>query len=163
MKNSRIISSIIIVLAFVFPALLSGQQIITTSGGNGSGAGGKVSYTVGQVVNNIYTTASGSVIEGVQQPYEISEETGVEENEEMNLTITVFPNPTEDYLMISIKDIDVQNLSYKLFRVDGKKITNGKINGNETKIKMNDLSPAVYVLKISNKNKDVKVFKIIKN
>jgi hypothetical protein len=162
MKIFRIISSITIVLAFAYPAILSGQQIITTSGGGGSGTGGKVSYTVGQVINNAYTSDGGSVVEGVQQPYEISVETGVD-IASINISIKAFPNPTADFLTVIIQDYQTKNLSFELFDLDGKLKASGKINSSETIVKMNELIPAVYFLKISSKEKDIKVFKIIKN
>ena len=160
MKISLLILSVAVV--FIFSTLLYAQEVVTTTGGNGSGSGGSVSYTVGQVVNNIYRTGSGSVTEGIQQPYEISVETDVE-NTDINLLITVFPNPTSDYLTIQVHDSGREELNYKLYRIDGKLITKGKINGKETKLKTEDLTAAVYLLRISNNKKEVKVFKIIKN
>jgi hypothetical protein len=50
---------------------LQAQEAIPASGGNGSGNGGSVSYSIGQVVDATYTGLSGSVAQGVQQPYEI--------------------------------------------------------------------------------------------
>lgn len=160
MKISLSILSVAVV--FIFSSLLYAQEVVTTTGGNGSGAGGSVSYTVGQVVNNIYRTSSGSVTEGIQQPYEISVETDVE-SMDINLMITVFPNPTSDYLTIQVHYLRKEELFYKLYRIDGKLITKGKINDKETKLKTEDLTTAVYLLSISNNKKEIKVFKIVKN
>ena len=155
---------ILIVLSInSLPLMLYGQAIVTTTGGNGKGTGGSVSYTVGQVVNNYYNTGSGSVTEGVQQPYEISIETDVETDYNIDLTVSVFPNPAADYLTILIKDYNKEKLHYKLYRVDGKLMSKGEIEENETKVKTANLTPAVYLLRISNGKEDVRVFKIIKN
>jgi hypothetical protein len=162
MTNFRFISKLILLLAFVLPTMLYAQKIITTSGGEGSGTTGSVTYTVGQVVNNTYSTVSGSVVEGVQQPFEISVETGVE-IADINVTIKAFPNPSADYLTILIENFKTENLTYMLFSIDGKLHASGKITGSETNIKMNDLIPAVYFLKVSKNDKDIKIFKIIKN
>ena len=53
---------------------LQGQETIPTTGGSATGIGGSVSYTIGQVAFNTFrgTAATGSVVQGVQQPYEIS-------------------------------------------------------------------------------------------
>lgn len=48
------------------------QQATTATGGNASGSGGPVAYSVGQVVYTTNTSSNGSVAQGVQQPYEIS-------------------------------------------------------------------------------------------
>jgi len=58
---------------------LQAQESVTASGGNASGAGGTVSYSVGQVVYKTNTGSNGSEAQGVQQPYEISVIIGIEE------------------------------------------------------------------------------------
>jgi len=55
---------------------LQAQESVNAAGGNASGSGGTVSYTVGQVVYTTKTGTNGSVAEGVQQAYEISDPTG---------------------------------------------------------------------------------------
>ncbi|NLF43456.1 MAG: T9SS C-terminal target domain-containing protein, partial [Bacteroidales bacterium] len=50
---------------------LSAQNSINTSGGNASSTDGNMSYSVGQVFYNTSQGTNGSIIEGVQQPYEI--------------------------------------------------------------------------------------------
>jgi len=47
------------------------QETIPASGGEATGSGGTVSYTVGQLVYNTYADATGSVAQGIQQPYEL--------------------------------------------------------------------------------------------
>ncbi|MEE4177590.1 MAG: hypothetical protein V2I46_08780, partial [Bacteroides sp.] len=50
---------------------LFGQEAVVPAGGNATGSGGSVSYTAGQVFYLIHSGPSGSVSQGVQQPYEI--------------------------------------------------------------------------------------------
>jgi len=70
--NMKIKNLSLVILLFLELSKLQAQEATTTAGGEASGSGGYASYTVGQVV---YTTKTGtngnSVIEGVQQPYEI--------------------------------------------------------------------------------------------
>jgi len=47
------------------------QTAIPAAGGNATGSGGTVSYSVGQLTYNTYQGSVGTVSEGVQQPYEI--------------------------------------------------------------------------------------------
>lgn len=44
--------------------IMYGQQAIPAGGGNASGGGGTVSYTIGQLVYTTYTGANGSVVLG---------------------------------------------------------------------------------------------------
>ena len=56
------------------------QEVTTTTGGNASGSGGTVTYSVGQIVYATNTGTNGSVAQGVQQTYEISIVLGIEDN-----------------------------------------------------------------------------------
>lgn len=141
---------------------LQAQESVNATGGNASGGGGSVSYSVGQAVYTTNTATSGSLSEGVQQPYEISVVTFVEEAKGINLSVSAYPNPTNDYLTLSIGEFDISNLSYQLYDMNGKLLQNEKITGNQTSIVMSNLVPATYFVKVIQGNKEVKTFKIIK-
>ena len=145
------------------------QTAIPATGGEATGIGGTASYTVGQVV---YTTAigtGGTVNQGVQQPFEISVETGIEQTG-IDLQCVVYPNPVTDYLMLNIDDNIVQmyspasqrQLSYQLFNTKGQMITTEKIITAHTKIVTDNLTQGNYLLRVIDNDKTIKTFKIIK-
>jgi hypothetical protein len=142
---------------------IQAQEAILSSGGDASGSGGSVSYSVGQVVYNINTGTTGSVAQGVQQPYEISVANGVEETEGIALQFSAYPNPANDYLVLKVENYDAENLSYQLSDSDGKLLEISKLESNETFIITGNLVPAMYFLKVIDDNKEIKIFKIIKN
>ena len=151
-------------LASIFSfSTVTAQETITTTGGDASGSGGSASYSVGQVAYQTYTGTNGSVAEGVQQPFEISMVTSVEEANGINLSISAYPNPARDYLTLEVKDYDFSNLTYQLYDIHGKLLQNEKITGNQTSIFMSNLLPATYFVKILEGNNEVKIFKVIKN
>ena len=144
---------------------LQAQESINATGGNASGSVGSASYSVGQVVYTTNTGTSGSVAQGVQQPYEISVVTGLEEAKGINLSVSAYPNPTTDYLTLSIDastTLSIQSMSYQLYDMNGKLLQNEKISGSQTSIVMSNLVPATYFVKVVQGNKEVKTFKIIK-
>ena len=152
-----------ILLAFTFSlSTLMAQESVNATGGNTTGSGGSASYSVGQVVYTTNTGITGSVAQGVQQPYEISTVTGIEEANGINLTVTAYPNPTTDYLTLSIAEFNISKLSYQLYDMQGKLLLNEKITGNQRSIVMSNLVPATYFVKVIQGNKEVKTFKIIK-
>ena len=138
------------------------QQVATATGGDASGSGGTVAYSVGQVVYVTNTGSTGSVAQGVQQPYEISIGLGIE-NQSINLAIAAYPNPTNDYLTLSVSNLELSNLNFQLFDISGKLIENRKITSTTETICMENLASATYFLKVTNNNNEVKTFKIIKN
>ena len=155
-------------LLLIGPALtcMQAQQIhasVNASGGNATGSGGSVSYSVGQV---FYTTASGtsaSVSEGVQQPFEISVFTGVKDIKAIDLYYAVYPNPTRGKLTLKIDNFEPNAFTYQLNDVNGKLLRSEKLTEKETAIDMSELKSAAYFLKVTNSKKEVKTFKIIKH
>lgn len=142
---------------------LQAQEAVLTAGGNDSCSGGSVSYSVGQIFYTTDAGTNGLVAQGVQQPYEISVVTSLEEVKDINLTVSVYPNPTTDFLDLKIENNDNANLSYQLIDMQGKLLETKKIKSSETIIVTRHLISTTYFLKITQKNKEVKIFKIIKN
>ena len=136
------------------------QETVTTTGGEASGTGGTASYSVGQVVYTTATGTNGSVAQGVQQPYEISTTVGIKETS-INLELSVYPNPTTDYLTLKVADFET--LNFQLIDLQGKIIENKKVTARNTTIKMEALPKAVYFLNITKGNQLIKTFKVIKN
>lgn len=141
---------------------MQAQQTTVASGGNATGAGGKISYTIGQIVDKAQTGSTGTITQGVQQPFEIVTLSG-EEFAGIKLEAVVYPNPTISNVTIKISDSNLENLNYQLFDIQGKLINEGKISNEETFLNMETYTVSTYVLKINSATKELKTFKIIKN
>jgi len=141
---------------------LQAQTSVNTTGGNASGGGGSASYTVGQIVYQTHTGTNGSVAAGAQQHYEISVVTAIEQAKTINLSVTAYPNPAADYLTLNISEFKLSGLSYQLFDMSGKLLSNEKITGSQTQIIMSQLVPASYLLVVKQGNIGLKTFKIVK-
>jgi len=153
----------VIILIFGLTGLQA-QETISSTGGEAAGSGGSASYTVGQIVYTSHTGTNGnSIAQGVQQPYEISVVTGIHQAESISISIFAYPNPASNFLTLSIKDYELSNLKFELFDVNGKLLKSKNITEDKTKIAINDLPAAVYFLKIADKEKEIKNFKIFKN
>lgn len=153
---------VLLATGLLLTGLAQAQESANASGGDATGSGGTVAYSVGQVfyTNNIGGT--GSVAQGVQQPYVIST-VGIKETA-LNISLTAFPNPTTEKLTLQISDYNNEKLSYQLLDMQGKLMRNGEIVGKLTQIDMNSLPVATYFINVVNQEKQtVQSFKIIKN
>lgn len=159
MKQKKVIISILL-LGIGIAA--QSQNATTTAGGNASGSGGTVSYSVGQVLYTTNTGSNGSVSKGVQQPFEISTVLGIEDNK-ISLNLKAYPNPTSDYLILSIDKIEIGSFNFQLFDISGKLFVSKFITSPNEIIHMESLANATYFLKVIRNNAEVKTFKIIKN
>jgi hypothetical protein len=166
MKN---IKRLIYVLTLTISVnIIQAQDAIPASGGNATGIGGSVSYSVGQVVYTTTTGTNGSVAQGVQQPFEISVVTGIENSMKINLSCSAYPNPTTTQLTLKVENIENENLSYQLYNISGKLLENKKVEANETTVDLGHRPVATYLLKVVQTNhtstpKEIKTFKIVKN
>ncbi len=152
---------------FLFIGLtgLHAQETVTPSGGNISGSEGSVSYSVGQMVYTSNTGTSGSVSQGVQQPFEISVLTGIDEANQISLHYAAFPNPTTGKLNLTVKESllpDSENISYELSDMKGNLLKREKLISSQTLIDLGNLASAIYLLKISGNSMEFTSFKIIK-
>jgi len=139
------------------------QEVLPVAGGDANNSGGSVSYSIGQVVYTTNTGTNGSVTEGVQQPYEISVVVGIEPARNINLICTVYPNPATDLLTLEVEIPNNENLYYQLYDMMGKLLISKKLIDIRTTIPMANLAPATYFMKVTDNQKVVKTFKIIKN
>jgi hypothetical protein len=146
---------------FGFGTTIQAQESITVSGGNGTGTGGTISYTAGQIVYTYISGTGGNISQGVQQ-IEISILSGTDESAGIILDISAYPNPATGFVKLKVESYDMENLSYKLFDMNGILFQSKRIEGSETQIQLGNILPGTYLLKIDDNNKVIKTFKIIK-
>ncbi len=150
-------------MSVLVTAGLNAQEATTNAGGDFSGGGGSLSYSVGQLVIDTYQGDDGSLAQGVQQPFEISITVGIEEAKGIELSFSAFPNPTKQFLTLKVDNFDLSNLSYYLYNMNGVLLKSQKIAGKETSISMMNNVRGNYILKIISSNTEAKIFTIIKN
>jgi hypothetical protein len=154
--------SLTTIIALIFSVGLYAQQTVPATGGDATGAGGSSSYTVGQVVYTTNTGSTGSVAQGVQQPYEIYTSVGIEVTE-INLELVAYPNPTNNELTLNIGNYNNEKLSYQLYDMQGKLLDSKQVVNISTTIVMQDLPVSTYLLNILDNKSLIKTFNIIKN
>jgi len=139
--------------------LVNAQSNTVTSGGTATGSGGSISFSVGQTNVSYDSSATGTVNQGVQQPYDISITVGLKEK---NISLLAFPNPTKDELTISVLDIASHTYSYQLSDLNGKITHSGNLNVTRSTLDVKSLTAGVYLLKIEENNSTIKSYKIVK-
>lgn len=153
----------VMVLASLSFASVSAQEAITSTGGNASGTGGSVSYTVSQVTYTTNSGSGGTVGQGVQQPYEIYVITSIDDSRDLSLIMSVYPNPNEGLLKLKTGENVDADLRFSVFTYNGTLLLQQAVETSETEIDLGKYPAATYFLKIYKNNREIKVFKIIKN
>lgn len=151
-------------LSIYFSFLLSySQKDNVASGGEGSGSGGTVSYSIGQVSYETYNGSNGNLNQGVQQPFEIFVTLINPEFLSDLTTITLLPNPAVNTVVLSVSDWNtIEGALYNLTDITGKIIEKGNINSKDTSLDVSKLPEACYFLNVFQNNKALKSFKLLK-
>ncbi|UKN00764.1 T9SS type A sorting domain-containing protein [Paracrocinitomix mangrovi] len=138
------------------------QEAVSTTGTTVSGSGGTVSYTVGQVAYTAKSNGSSSSNEGVQQTFKIVDDAGVQ-NQNFLLNVKTFPNPTQDFVQLEIKDLQNQKFTYVLFDANGKELQNAQILSETTILDLANYAKGTYLLKVNKGSEVMRSFTIINN
>jgi hypothetical protein len=142
--------------------IIQAQQSVNATGSVATGSEGTVSYSIGQLVYTTNSANTGTMAQGVQQPYEIF--TSDSREVDSGISIALFPNPTTDRLILDIVEYNSEKLSCFLHDYSGRVLFEKQIVEKQTQIEMGLLPAEIYFIKILNKEyKTVQSFKIIKH
>ncbi len=155
-------TKLLVSLFFGIPfSSIHAQQTTIASGKSISSINGNLSYSIGQISFTTISNPTGAISQGVQQPFEIYT-LGTNDFQNISLKMSIYPNPTTTIVNLKINDLDSNSFEYQLFDLTGKQILNKKISQIETQIPLENLPTTTYFLYVSDNNKIIKSFKIIK-
>jgi hypothetical protein len=142
---------------------LQSQEAIPVAGGEISGSGGSVSFTLGQVFFHHQAGPQGTVSEGIQQPYLISVADEATGTKDINLTVLVYPNPATHILNLEVHDFGHGKMVCHVFNLQGDLLKQIKITSPKTSIEMSHFPSSTYFVRLVKDSHIVKTYKIIKN
>lgn len=134
-----------ILLFFLFFQSAASQENFVSAGGEEKSGYGSVTYTIGQIFFQESTREVFTIYSGLQIPYSAYIFT---DPLNVKLEILIYPNPTTDYITISVKDYLLQKLKFQLFSIDGKLIESREITQENTVINMEKLATSTYMLNV---------------
>lgn len=136
------------------------QQVVSSSGGEGSGTNGTLSYTLGEIIIDTQTAGNNTITQGFHQPKLIV--TALREMAGENMSIKAYPNPAHEFVILKISESDFKDCSWQLYDLSGRLLLQEKLLEDEVTIPMTNRSPGTYLLKITQSGMEVQEFKIIK-
>ena len=142
------------------------QSAIVPLGGDTQSNTGSVSYTVGQIAVESAANSNGSVtiVEGVQQPYEIMT-VGVDEYPQIALNAVVYPNPTENLAQLRLNgfEIPADGLRAILYDGNGKQLQSLMVTDDLTAFQIGQYATGTYYLELRDGKRVLKTFKIVRS
>ena len=144
-----------------FSGILFAQQNVVSAGGEATGTGGTSSWSAAQIACSAWIDVSGFLTEGVQQPYEFFNPTGIDELEP-DPGFIIFPNPASDKVTLKVIDPNLKNLEIFVYDMKGIRVRTVSVDAEEVVIPMQDLTSSIYFLNIFENDQLVRTYKIIK-
>jgi hypothetical protein len=146
-------------LAYIFlcPFSINAQSGVVVSGKNIENTSGSMSYTIGDV---FYTKniRGFSINEGMQQSYIINEIAS-----KTILRVSLYPNPTNNFVYFKVENLNYKNLSFKLYDISGRIITSGKILNEQSVLSLQNFPNNIFIVKVFRGEFEEQSFKILKS
>jgi hypothetical protein len=136
----------------------SGQQLISSSGNSHESSGYSISWSLGELVIDTWSTQNITVTNGFHQP--VLTVTNVFKEAPPDLIINLYPNPTSDLLIVESNSEG--RFDYYLFNFDGKLLASDLFELERKQINFQHYTPGIYLLRILSDNELVGVYQIIK-
>jgi len=134
------------------------QQAFVATGGEASGIGGSVSYSIGQVA---YSNSPGGLANaGVQQPYEVII-TSIDDSF-TDIMLNLYPNPASQELVIEMKNMNT-GIAAEVYNASGSLIDSIRLLSVRTSISVNQWTPATYLIRITDESGHSAVYQVVKH
>ena len=151
----------VVALSFMLVGMHA-QEAVSSSGGSFSTATNSASWTVGQPVAGTLEGSTHTLMQGFQQNYMTI--TSVEDEALTDMSIKAFPNPSHNYVNIRFEEVQLDAPRViSLVDMTGRELLREETREPMVRIKMSTYEPAVYFIKITCEDKELRTFKIVKN
>lgn len=145
---------------FAGVALLAQRDAVST-GGVATGTGGSVSFSIGQVANDAPASGTGSVTQGVQQPYDdlstVIPDHGLDASD-----VTAFPTVTNDLVVVSVPGSTTSPLRMDVIDALGRIVVHRAIVAARTELSLGALAPGTYRLRVSDGAGPLRTFTLVR-
>jgi hypothetical protein len=136
----------LLLLLLLLPPAALAQRGALSGGNDAAGAGGSISYSIGQVGYTAVSDQGGTSSAGVQQPLEYLV-LAVDEEEAAGAA-HLSPNPTSEGVQLTLSWEPGTTQFYVLMDAAGQVLRTSPITGPVMDISMGDLPSAIYLLRV---------------
>ena len=150
----------ILIAIFLSASTIQAQEVIATAGSHGETTSGSLSWTIGEPLIETITDGTKTLTQGFHQSKLTV--TAINDLKVSPIELSVYPNPTSSFISIELKTDKQKDLLLSLFDLNGRIILRKKMTESRETIKMQKYKPATYILKVSEGNKEIQTYQIVK-
>ena len=152
MKKFLLFSCLLLSICAFNKAQFYERNLISPAGDYFEAGNVRMTWVLGDLVTGAYKIGQLIV------PYAVD----VPQDESVSSHITLFPNPTTDMVYLQLNMENIENITYYLYDILGRKIQNRNVTSNQTELSFAPFESGVYILRIIKEKSLVQEFKIIK-
>ncbi len=139
------------------------SQVIDASGGTHRANGFTMTYSIGQTAVETLKNANYIITQGFQQANKNTMIDTEEDPQRPDFQATIYPNPTQDVLNLSIENANEKGFRIALYNLVGQQISQSSFLGNSHQIEVSQLPVGEYIIRLQNMdNQKVMVSKFLK-
>jgi len=154
----RIAATILLLAAITLNA--NAQEAVVSSGNYHENANGSISWGLGETVIQTLVNENAIITQGFQQTRLTI--TSVNEMPDLTFAISAYPNPTHNFVNLKVERENIEGIKYDVYDLNGRTVLKGLMQSNPAQINFSDLRPGVYIIRLSENNKELKTFKVVK-
>ncbi len=141
-------------------AQTASPELVSSTGDSFKNTNYGLDWSIGECVTATHSSGSYIITQGFHQNSYVV--TAVEDFAK-NINITVYPNPTSDFISLYFPRSErFGNVKLTVTDLNGKILQQAKVTSNKKQLNFSDYINGVYFLYVKQKNKLIKSFKIIK-
>lgn len=150
-----------LIILFFTTTASEAQNAVLSGGKTVSNANYSLSYSIGELSVATYKNTDMALTQGQQQGNLIV--TSLNGLEDSGIEAKAYPNPTSNFIMLSVEGNSVDDLEFSLTNINGRLLLAKKNISQQQRISMSEYVSGIYFLTVSNrKNNYIHTFKIIK-
>ncbi len=139
---------------------LHAQEAVVSSGSYHENGDLSISWSLGETVIETFVADDFILTQGFQQSSLIV--TTVEEIADLDFGLSAYPNPTSDYLTLSLNGEVPEKAGFELYDLSGRHFFSGDLKDTSKEISFSAMEPGIYFLRVLISGRPVKTFKIVK-
>lgn len=134
------------------------REVVASSGDFYSNNSAELSVTIGEPVTETAIGTTNQLTQGFHQTNVLI--TSIT-NYSSDLELQLFPNPSANYITIRMPKL-IEELNYSILDLKGKIIVDGQLISKETRLNVKNYPVGVYFITITNKQQQLKSYKLVK-
>lgn len=137
------------------------QSVISTAGNSFERSGMTITFTIGELATETCYSDNSILTQGFHQPRQQTSAIGIVPESASH--IVFYPNPTRDYITVSVTERPVIILDIEIMNISGKKLMKFSAETDQFLIDLDRFPAGIYYLRIVDTQSDqISTHKVIK-